>query len=349
MTLEEREPSYSAHQTSHILEHHFPEPPEVWEAPDGTFKKTVVQPSNTFRKPLQEASCSIKVLIDEDNIVGLVDGAASKVIVIGDVQSDVEFILERCLLTMNVGEVCDIHFDLPLRTTEPYVPRAAYLFNASERSQEVPLDDATPAKYEAKDDPPCDSANKESSHQRGQTYKVRIQLDSFIPKPAICEMKPLDKWQLACQHKDKGVSLFSAKEYKWAFRHFSLAFKYIVSLEHDDPPEDVLNELGIDIRDLKLKCLLNLAACQLQNGTYHHVVANCSRALEIDSENVKALFRRGTAFNQLQEYERAKGDLERAAVLDPKNVAVQKQIELLRERTTKLNKYFATAMKKLFE
>lgn len=351
----------SSQQTSQILENNCPKSPEVWEAPDGTFKKTVVQSSNTFSKPSQEASCNIKVLTDEDNIVGLGSGTTNKVIVIGDVCSDVEFILERCLLTMNVGEVCDVNFGLPLKTTEPYVPRAAYLFDTSERPQEIPLDITTSARDERtvvhiSDDhkmkgllPPCDDRNDESSNQRGQTCKVRIQLESFIPKPAIFEMKLSDKWYHACQHKDKGVSLFSAKEYKWAFRHFSLAFKYIVSLEHDNPPEDMVNELGINSRDLKLKCLLNLAACQLQNSTYHHVVTNCTRALEIDCDNVKALFRRGTAFVQLQEYERAKEDLERAAALDPKNAAVQKQIVLLRERTTKLNKYFAAAMKKLFE
>ncbi|CAN7992985.1 unnamed protein product [Ixodes hexagonus] len=345
MKREEDESSYSSHQTSGIIDSNFPESPEAWEAPDGAFKKTVVQSSNTFSKPLLEASCSIKVLSDEDNVVGL-DDAASKVIVIGDVRSDVEFILERCLLTMNVGEICDIQFKLPLKTTEPYVPRAAYLFDSSE-SQE----DRTQAEKETADgvSPPNDNPNKKSSDQHGKTYKVQIQLESFVAKPAIFEMKPSDKWYYACQHKDNGVSLFSAKEYKWAFRHFSLAFKYIVSLEHDNPTEDVVEEFGIHSGDFKLKCLLNLAACQLQNGTYHHVVTNCARALEMDPDNVKALFRRGTAFNQLQEYEKAKDDLERAAVLDPKNVAVQKQIVILRDRTTKLNKYFATAMKKLFK
>ncbi|KAL3219556.1 hypothetical protein MRX96_030314 [Rhipicephalus microplus] len=157
------------------------------------------------------------------------------------------------------------------------------------------------------------------------------------------------KLQYACGHKAKGSQLFSAKNYRWAFRHFSWSYKYVISLEHDDVHGDVATQLKLDIQDLKLKCLLNLAACQLQNYSYDHAVENCTHALEIDPNNVKGLYRRGTALIQLQEYERAKCDLERAKSLDTKNPAIDKQLEILKERTCKLNKYFAVAMKKLFE
>ena len=40
---------------------------------------------------------------------------------------------------------------------------------------------------------------------------------------------------------------------------------------------------------------LNMAACQLQTGDFHTAVYNCTEALTMQPDNVKALFRRARA------------------------------------------------------
>lgn len=323
---------------------------DEWEAPNKLFRKLIVKAGRVDKRPVHEASCRVSVLSDEQGVIGLPEGVQTKVIVIGHVASEVELILEGCLMTMNVGEVCDVLFSLPLNVTVPYTPKAAYLCDDTEQvgaaRASCGLDEC---KNGEADGPESRRGPSEQPAVVTKCYRVRIELESFEKVPFVCDMTVAEKWRYACRHKDEGSSLFLVKDYRWAFRHFSLAYKYVVSLEHDEVPDDVAAELQIDVQGLKLKCLLNLAACQLHNCSYDYVVENCSLALEIDPNNVKALYRRGSALVHLQEYERAKCDLEQAKLLDPKNPSIDKQLELVKERTCKLNKYFAVAMKKLFE
>lgn len=328
-------------------------PYEEWEDPNKYFRKVVVKPGCVGKMPLHESSCQLKILSDEEGIIGLRGGTQTKTLVIGDVSSEVELILERCVMTMNTGEVCDVLSALPLTVTVPYVPKAAYLCDGNRPKPglcNVPRVTLAKGSNKEAGDVSFDSGTLPVKLDvTPKSYRVRIQLESFSDIPHVCDMTVADKWRYACEHKDKGSYLFSAKNYRWAFRHFSWSYKYVVSLEHDEVPEDVATELELNIQSLKLKCLLNIAACQLQNYSYDYVVENCTQALEINPNNIKALYRRGTALIHLQEYERAKCDLEQAKNLDPKNLAVDRQLELLKERTCKLNKYFAVAMKKLFE
>lgn len=326
---------------------------EEWEAPDKLFRKVIVKAGHIGKRPLHESTCQCNVLSDEEGIVGLGSDVRTKTLVVGDVSSEVELILERCLMTMNTEEVCDVSFTLPLNITVPYVPKAAYLCSETQPA----ADFVSRAQGNASKDSRKEAGDvllscrvpPEKTEVVPKSYTVRIELKTFTNVPHVCDMTCADKLQYARGHKDKGSQLFSAKNYRWAFRHFSWSYKYVISLEHDDVHGDVATQLKLDIQDLKLKCLLNLAACQLQNYSYDHAVENCTHALEIDPNNVKGLYRRGTALIQLQEYERAKCDLERAKSLDTKNPAIDKQLEVLKERTCKLNKYFAVAMKKLFE
>lgn len=309
--------------------------------------------------PLSGSTCHLKVITDEDGIIPLEEGSEFKTVIIGDVSSETEFVLERCLWTMKEGEICDLSFRLPLKVTPPYVPRADYLRvnidykkndAASSESASVgsilkQVEDANSPKQTAGSG---DTDGKESDDNR-KLYSVRIQLTSFTREPAIFEMSITEKWRRACWHREKGVTLFNENKLRWAFMHFSTAFKYVVSLEHDIPVEDQTGERGMNIKGMKMNCYLNLAACQLKNANYENVVINCTHVLEVDPNNVKALYRRGAALVQLQEYERARADLEKAADYQPKNPAVEKQMALLRERVQKLDKYFAMAMKKMFE
>ena len=53
------------------------------------------------------------------------------------------------------------------------------------------------------------------------------------------------------------------------------------------------------IRQLKISCLLNISLCQLKLKDFPLVIKACNEAIELDSENVKALFRRSQVVVEL--------------------------------------------------
>ena len=85
------------------------------------------------------------------------------------------------------------------------------------------------------------------------------------------------------------------------------------------------------IDELKATLHLNLAACQLKINEPYEAAENCSKTLELDASNVKALFRRGQAYNKAGEYEKARKDLIEAAKRDPSNKAIRDEIESVKK------------------
>lgn len=70
---------------------------------------------------------------------------------------------------------------------------------------------------------------------------------------------------------------------------------------------------------LKISCNLNNAACKLKLKDYEEAVKICTKVLDIDDKNIKALYRRANAYINLVELELAKTDIKKALEIDPNN------------------------------
>lgn len=70
---------------------------------------------------------------------------------------------------------------------------------------------------------------------------------------------------------------------------------------------------------LKNSCNLNNAACKLKLRDYKQVVKLCTKVLDADSKNVKALYRRVQAYIQLVDLDLAEMDIKKALEIDPDN------------------------------
>lgn len=70
---------------------------------------------------------------------------------------------------------------------------------------------------------------------------------------------------------------------------------------------------------LKINCDLNNAACKLKLKDYKQAEKLCTKVLELDSRNVKALYRRAQAYIQLVDLELAELDVKKALDIDPDN------------------------------
>jgi len=76
-------------------------------------------------------------------------------------------------------------------------------------------------------------------------------------------------------------------------------------------------------KEIELPCYLNLAACDIKNKQYHSVIEATTKALEIDHESCKGLWRRGLALTETGNWIDAEKDLKRA--LDLAGSATEKK------------------------
>ncbi|RRT46966.1 hypothetical protein B296_00039455, partial [Ensete ventricosum] len=87
-------------------------------------------------------------------------------------------------------------------------------------------------------------------------------------------------------------------------------------IEHDNSFSE---EEKKQSRALKAVCSLNNAACKLKLKDYKEAEKLCTKVLETESRNVKALYRRAQAYIQLADFDLAELDIKKALEIDPDN------------------------------
>ncbi|KAJ8299345.1 hypothetical protein KUTeg_023405 [Tegillarca granosa] len=126
--------------------------------------------------------------------------------------------------------------------------------------------------------------------------------------------------------------IYEGGSYKLASKFYQKICDY---LEYETSLE---NEEKAQREALMLAAHLNLAMCALKTGDDAEVKNQCDKALELDSKNEKAFFRRGQArFNQ-NDYDLAKEDFEKVLEIDPVNKAAKNQILKCEQKTKEYKK-----------
>ena len=103
-----------------------------------------------------------------------------------------------------------------------------------------------------------------------------------------------------------------------------------------------------ELDDLKSICQCNISQCYYRLGEYRYAVETVTTVLKDHPLHLKSLYHRAKAYRALDEYEKAMADLEKALVIDPKNVDVHNELLILRKTmavASTMEKHFAsTAM-----
>lgn len=160
----------------------------------------------------------------------------------------------------------------------------------------------------------------------GATLLYKIKLTAFEKAKESWEMNTPEKLEQSVIVKEKGTQYFKEGKYKQA----SVQYKRIVSwLEHESGLQE---EDEKKAKALRLAAHLNLAMCYLKIQEPSPALDNCDKALELDSTNEKALFRRGEALFAMKEFERAKDDFQRVIQLYPSNKAAKSQVAMCQKR-----------------
>lgn len=174
----------------------------------------------------------------------------------------------------------------------------------------------------------------------------------------------LDESQLMAvtnEHKADANELFKKHLILTAFHRYHKAINYTIIAEQkvnerNGGPNEELETIPesdaillSDILKIKSQLYANLAACQLKNKSYKLAVLNCTKCLEIDPSNVKALFRRSSAYSDSNDYELAIEDLKRAIGLEPENLEVKKKLTYVESLKKNYEHSMANKFKKMFQ
>jgi tetratricopeptide (TPR) repeat protein len=103
--------------------------------------------------------------------------------------------------------------------------------------------------------------------------------------------------------------------------------KGVKSSEPSLIPTDNIISLDV-ISELLQSCHLNHAACQLKLGDMKSVIQSTSMVLELDTKNIKGLFRRGQAYLNLNKLDQAAIDFKKLENLVQKNTPEYEQLKL---------------------
>ncbi|XP_053411650.1 peptidyl-prolyl cis-trans isomerase FKBP4 [Nycticebus coucang] len=159
--------------------------------------------------------------------------------------------------------------------------------------------------------------------------KYKIHLKNFEKAKESWEMSSEEKLEQSAIVKERGTVYFKDGKYKQAV----LQYKKIVSwLEYES---GFSGEKAQKAQALRLASHLNLAMCHLKLQAFPAVIESCNKALELDSNNEKGLFRRGEAHLAVNDYDLARADFQKVLQLYPSNKAAKAQLAVCQQRIRK--------------
>ncbi|WOL14423.1 hypothetical protein Cni_G23203 [Canna indica] len=164
------------------------------------------------------------------------------------------------------------------------------------------------------------------------TVHYEIELISFVKEKESWDLNTAEKIEAAGKKKEEGNALFKLGKYARASKRYEKAAKFI---EYDSSFSD---EEKKQSKVLKVTCNLNNAACKLKLKEYKQAEKLCTKALEIDSRNVKALYRRAQAYMHLCDLDLAEQDIKKALEIEPDNRDVKMEYKILKEKIKEYNK-----------
>ncbi|KAF4384378.1 hypothetical protein F8388_004611 [Cannabis sativa] len=169
-----------------------------------------------------------------------------------------------------------------------------------------------------------------------------VELVSFVKGKESWDMNTQEKIEAAGKKKEEGNALFKAGKYERASKRYEKAVGFV---EYDSSFSD---EEKQQAKVLKITCNLNNAACKLKLKDYKQAGTLFTKVLDLDSKNVKALYRRAQAYIQLVDLDSAEIDIKKALEIEPDNRDVKMEYKLLKEKVREYNKKDAQFYNNIF-
>eukprot|EP01137_Pigoraptor_chileana_P014175 Opistho-2@68503 len=139
----------------------------------------------------------------------------------------------------------------------------------------------------------------------------------------------MEKFSDASILKDDANTLFKEGNFDGALRKYHEALMHVLHTTSDisrSYGERMSDSERDQINDLIVACYANLAMCLSKKGRWDRVVINCNKALEIQPNHAKALYRRAVAYIELGEIFKAESDLAAAGRAAPEEPAIRHEL-----------------------
>ncbi|KAH7849821.1 hypothetical protein Vadar_023470 [Vaccinium darrowii] len=153
-----------------------------------------------------------------------------------------------------------------------------------------------------------------------------VEMLDFVKEKAPWEMTSQERIDAAARKKEEGNLLFKDGKYLRAGKKYDKAADYVCE---DAPFGDNGEKL---VKALRVSCWLNGAACSLKLNDFHEAIKLCSKVLDVEFHNVKALYRRAQAYLGTADLHLAESDIKKALEADPHN----REVKLIQKSLKKL-------------
>lgn len=154
---------------------------------------------------------------------------------------------------------------------------------------------------------------------------LEVELLKATDAPDLELLPPVEKISLASLKRERGNVHYQRADYAFAVNSYSIALQ----ITESSSKVDITPEEESEMMDVRVKCLNNMAACQLKLDHYNAALKSCVSALEHQPDNIKALFRMGKVLAVQGEYSEAIQTLRKALKLEPSNKTIHAELSKL--------------------
>lgn len=154
-----------------------------------------------------------------------------------------------------------------------------------------------------------EAAAREQAKTPAQDVMNQVNMDVTLPNSTCIKR--------AKKNKEEGNKLIAGGNIEIAAQHYIKAVQYCSKV--GKPSEEEKGE----VEGIKLSCNLNLAMCYLKLDTpasLNKAISSCTAAIELSEGNAKALFRRASAYEKLNNLDKALDDVRLGIKFNPENV-----------------------------
>ncbi|KAJ6822804.1 70 kDa peptidyl-prolyl isomerase-like [Iris pallida] len=175
------------------------------------------------------------------------------------------------------------------------------------------------------------------------TLIYEVELVDFTKEKELWEMNSHEKVEAAEKTKQMGNNLYKFGKFLRAAKRCDKAVNYV---NDDGPFENGEEKL---FKSLRVSCWLNHAACCLKLKDFQETIKLCSKVLDIEICNVKALYRRAQAYMEAGDLCSAKLDVQKALEVDPQNRELKSLLLTLKQQQLENNRRDAKLYANMFE
>lgn len=146
--------------------------------------------------------------------------------------------------------------------------------------------------------------------------------------------------------KVRGTERFKLNKYCLALVFYDKALSYIDADYDFKSAESTIQDQR---KSLLLALHLNKSLCYLKTEDTHQCLQSCEKALEINPQSDKALFRQGQAYILNEDYSSAKASFQKVLDIDPKNSAAKQQIQICGQKIREIVSKEKALYKNIFD